>query len=168
MGQQPWVFNGTLRDNVTLGHEHGDGLETRYAEAVRCAQLDADIEMLPGGDATEIGERGINLSGGQKTRVCLARAIFSDADVFLMDDPLSAVDVHVGRKIVEETITGILKSKTRLITTHQLQFLHVADRIVVRFVLSLVIYRARCCHWRSSTNSRILPHAYANKYPAGS
>lgn len=94
--------------------------EKRYQQVVAACALKPDIEMLPGGDQTEIGEKGINLSGGQKQRVSLARAVYNDADVYLMDDPLSAVDSHVGKHIFEEVIGpgGILDKKTRVLVTH--------------------------------------------------
>jgi len=89
------------------------------------------LEMLSGQDLTEIGEKGINLSGGQRQRVSLARGVYNDADIFLFDDPLSAVDAHVGKKIFEECINGHLKGKTRIFVTHQLQFLPKGDNIIV-------------------------------------
>lgn len=86
--------------------------------------------MLPHGDLTEIGERGITVSGGQKQRLNIARAIYFDADIVLMDDPLSAVDAHVGRHIMDNAICGLLKDKCRILATHQLHVLHRADRVV--------------------------------------
>lgn len=97
--------------------------------ANRCA-LQADLDMLPHGDETEIGERGINISGGQKQRLNIARAIYFDADVVLMDDPLSAVDAHVGRHIFDNAILGLLKDKCRILATHQLWVLQRCDRII--------------------------------------
>lgn len=92
-----------------------------------------DIAMLPGGDQTEIGEKGINLSGGQKQRVALARAVYSQADIYLLDDPLSAVDSHVGKHIFEKVIgpNGILASKSRLLVTHGISYLPWVDNICV-------------------------------------
>ena len=87
--------------------------------------------MLPAGDRTEIGEKGINLSGGQKARVSLARAVYQDADDYILDDPLSAVDGHVSRHIFDECITGYLAGKTRLLVTHQIQYLPRCDVVVV-------------------------------------
>src|SRR5690242_18714334 len=84
-----------------------------------CA-LQPDLDMLPNGDNTEIGERGITISGGQKQRLNIARAIYFDADIVLMDDPLSAVDAHVGRHIFDNAILGLLKDKCRILATHQL------------------------------------------------
>jgi len=89
------------------------------------------IQVLPGGVLTEIGEKGINLSGGQKARVALARAIYRDADVYLLDDPLSAVDAHVGQHIFTECILGALKDKTRVLVTHQVHLLHMCDLVLV-------------------------------------
>jgi len=91
--------------------------------------LEADLEMLPNGDATEIGERGINVSGGQKARINIARAAYNDADIMLLDDPLSAVDAHVGRQLLDQCICGLMAGKTRILVTHQLHVLPRADRI---------------------------------------
>lgn len=106
---------------------HTGSPSQRYARTIHACALTDDIKQLPGGDHCEIGERGINLSGGQKQRVNLARAVYSDADVYLMDDCLSAVDAHVGRHIFEECFKRMLAGKTRLIATHQLQYLPQAD-----------------------------------------
>lgn len=102
--------------NLYIFHEHFD-----------------DIFFCSGGDSTEIGEKGINLSGGQKQRVSLARAVYNDADVYFLDDPLSAVDAHVGKHIFENVIgpTGILASKTRLLVTHGITYLPNVDNIYV-------------------------------------
>lgn len=100
---------------------------------VRACQLEHDIEMLPNGVDTEIGEKGINLSGGQKARVSLARAVYSDADVLLLDDPLSAVDAHVGKALLERCLLndGPLAGKTRILVTHALHVLPQTDYIYV-------------------------------------
>jgi ATP-binding cassette subfamily C (CFTR/MRP) protein 4 len=89
------------------------------------------MQILPAGAETEIGERGINLSGGQKARVQLARAVYCGADIFLLDDPLSAVDTHVARRLMDECLLGVLKDTTRVLVTHQIQFLSHADKIIV-------------------------------------
>lgn len=125
--QSPWIQNATLRDNVLFGLPFD---ETKYWNAIRCAALERDLEILPDGDATEIGERGITLSGGQKARVSLARAVYADTDVVLLDDPLSAVDANVGRHLFEKCITGVLVSKTRILVTHQIHVLPGCDRII--------------------------------------
>ena len=89
------------------------------------------METLPAGDATEIGEKGINLSGGQKARISLARAVYANVDIVLMDDPISALDANVRKKIFQQVFQGMLKEKTRVLVTHAVDFLHLADRIVV-------------------------------------
>ena len=128
--QVPWVFNGTVRDNILFGAPYD---ATRYAAVVYACALEPDFELLPAGDASEIGERGINLSGGQRARVGLARAVYSDAPILLLDDPLSAVDVHVGRHLWSACIHGFLRAahRTVVLVTHQLQYLREADQVVV-------------------------------------
>ncbi|EFJ52174.1 ABC transporter [Volvox carteri f. nagariensis] len=105
--------------------------EDAYAATLQACALVTDLELLPAGDASEIGEKGINLSGGQKHRVALARATYAAADIYLLDDPLSAVDAHVGRHLFEECICGLLEDRTRVLVTHQLQYLPSADLVVV-------------------------------------
>lgn len=119
-----------LQDNILFGREFDKSFYELVLEA--CA-LTQDIQMLPGGDQTEIGEKGINLSGGQKQRVSLARAVYSKADIYLLDDPLSAVDSHVGKHIFEHVIgpKGILAGKTRLLVTHGITYLPSVDNILV-------------------------------------
>ncbi|XP_048236908.1 multidrug resistance-associated protein 1-like isoform X1 [Haliotis rufescens] len=128
--QEAWIQNATLRDNITFGQEHH---EKKYKKIVEACALTSDLEILPGKDMIEIGEKGINLSGGQKQRVSLARAIYSDADIYLMDDPLSAVDSHVGKHIFQEVVghKGILRNKTRLLVTHGVHWLPMTDMVVV-------------------------------------
>ncbi|XP_031432945.1 multidrug resistance-associated protein 1-like [Clupea harengus] len=128
--QQAWIQNATLRDNIIFGQEKKDMWYHRVVEA--CALI-PDLEILPARDATEIGEKGLNLSGGQKQRVSLARAVYRRADVYLLDDPLSAVDAHVGQHIFERVIgpRGVLKNKTRVLVTHGLSFLPQVDLILV-------------------------------------
>ena len=107
--------------------------EAKYSNVVEACALEADLEILSAGDETEIGEKGINLSGGQKQRVSLARAVYSDADIFLLDDPLSAVDSHVGKHIFEKVLgsDGLLSGKTRVLVTHSLTYLPCTDKIIV-------------------------------------
>uniref|UniRef100_A0A4W4G689 ABC-type glutathione-S-conjugate transporter n=1 Tax=Electrophorus electricus TaxID=8005 RepID=A0A4W4G689_ELEEL len=128
--QQAWIQNTTLRENIVFGQERRESWYHRVLEA--CALL-PDLDVLPGGDATEIGEKGLNLSGGQKQRVSLARAVYRTADVYLLDDPLSAVDPHVGQHIFHKVIgpKGILRDKTRVLVTHALSFLPQVDLILV-------------------------------------
>ncbi|KAK6080243.1 ABC transporter [Seiridium cupressi] len=125
--QYAWIQNATLRDNITFGKEMDRGW---YKEVIDACALQPDLEMLPDGDATEIGERGITISGGQKQRLNIARAIYFDADIVIMDDPLSAVDAHVGRHIFDNAILGLLKDKCRILATHQLWVLNRCDRII--------------------------------------
>ncbi|CAH1274296.1 ABCC1 [Branchiostoma lanceolatum] len=128
--QQAWIQNATLRDNILFGKHLNN---CQYKEVLEACALGPDLEMLPGGDLTEIGEKGINLSGGQKQRVSLARAVYSDSSVYYLDDPLSAVDSHVGKHIFDHVIgpNGILKGKTRLLVTHGISFLPQCDQIMV-------------------------------------
>ena len=115
--QVPWIQNQSIRENILFGYEFD---KERYEEAVRLCELERDLEQLPGGDLTEIGERGINISGGQKARVSLARAVYSDADIMLMDDPLSALDANVRKKIFLNCLLEKFKNKTRILVTHAL------------------------------------------------
>ncbi|KAM8798712.1 multidrug resistance-associated protein 1 isoform 1-T1 [Eudromia elegans] len=128
--QQAWVQNATLEDNIIFGREKN---ENRYKRVVEACALLPDIEILPSGDRTEIGEKGVNLSGGQKQRVSLARAVYCNTDIYLFDDPLSAVDAHVGKHIFEKVIgpKGILKNKTRVLVTHAVNYLPQMDTILV-------------------------------------
>ena len=120
------IQNFSLKNNITFGKEF---IEQKYRRVIKSCALEQDLKILPNGDETEIGEKGINLSGGQKQRVSLARAVYYDADIIFLDDPLSAVDAHVGKYIFEECICGLLKGRTRVLVTHQLHFLPEVDYI---------------------------------------
>uniref|UniRef100_A0A8C7NBR0 Canalicular multispecific organic anion transporter 2-like n=1 Tax=Oncorhynchus kisutch TaxID=8019 RepID=A0A8C7NBR0_ONCKI len=128
--QQAWIQNATLRDNILFGKAYN---EHKYRCCLDACALTQDLEVLPGGDLTEIGEKGINLSGGQRQRVSLARALYNEADVYLLDDPLSAVDAHVAKHIFDQVIgpEGALQGKTRILVTHGISFLPQVDNIVV-------------------------------------
>lgn len=128
--QQAWIQNATLRENILFGKAFN---QKKYDQVIECCALRPDLEMLPGGDNTEIGEKGINLSGGQKQRVALARAVYADADIYLFDDPLSAVDAHVGKHIFEKVIgpDGMLVGRSRLLVTHGISFLPFVEEIFV-------------------------------------
>ncbi|XP_028435648.1 multidrug resistance-associated protein 1 [Perca flavescens] len=128
--QQAWIQNASLTNNILFGEERTESWYQRVLEA--CALL-PDLDILPAGDATEIGEKGLNLSGGQRQRVSLARAVYRKSDVYLLDDPLSAVDAHVGQHIFDRVIgpRGLLKDKTRVLVTHGLSFLSKADLVLV-------------------------------------
>ena len=122
--------NATLKNNILFGKPYD---ENRYQEIIDACALRPDLDILPGGDETEIGEKGINLSGGQKQRVSLARAVYSQSDLLLLDDPLSAVDAHVGKHIFQNVIgpEGILKKETRVLVTHGIGYLPQVDDIIV-------------------------------------
>ncbi|XP_063238702.1 ATP-binding cassette sub-family C member 5-like isoform X1 [Bacillus rossius redtenbacheri] len=128
VSQEPWILNATLKDNILFGEKFR---AKRYYDVLYSCCLTEDINSLPGGDETEIGERGINLSGGQKQRVCLARAVYANRDIYFLDDPLSAVDAHVGVHLFEKCIRTALKEKTVVFVTHQVQFLKHCDEIYV-------------------------------------
>ena len=127
VSQQPWVFSGTVQDNILFGKTFDSH---KYRKTLEACDLDKDLERLPYGDMTRVGERGIVLSGGQRARVELARAVYSDADIYLLDDPLSAVDSNVGQHIFHNCINTLLNGKTRLMITHNLQLLNEAKNIV--------------------------------------
>jgi ATP-binding cassette subfamily C (CFTR/MRP) protein 1 len=126
--QRPWILNDSIQGNILFGKPYD---EERFDLALYAANLEDDIKVLEGGINTQIGERGINLSGGQKARVALARAIYQDADIYLLDDPLSAVDAHVGQFLFQECITSTLAGKTRLLVTHHVHYLPKCDKIIM-------------------------------------
>ncbi|XP_053403768.1 ATP-binding cassette sub-family C member 5-like [Mercenaria mercenaria] len=125
--QQAWVMNTTVRENILFGEPYDPD---RYAAVVESCALLQDFSDFVDGDQIEIGERGINLSGGQKQRISLARAVYSNKDIYLLDDPLSAVDIHIGSHIFSECILKQLKGKTVLFVTHQLQYLSNCDQVI--------------------------------------
>ncbi|XP_042196500.1 multidrug resistance-associated protein 5 isoform X2 [Callorhinchus milii] len=125
--QQAWIFNKSLRDNILFGKVYE---EERYNTVLEACCLTSDIASLPYGDMTEIGEQGTNLSGGQRQRISLARALYSDRNILLLDDPLSAVDAHVGAHMFSHAIKEGMKGKTVLFVTHQLQYLEDCDEVL--------------------------------------
>ncbi|XP_054985696.1 ATP-binding cassette sub-family C member 5 isoform X2 [Sorex araneus] len=127
VAQQAWILNATLRDNILFGKEYD---EERYNSVLNSCCLRPDLAILPHSDLTEIGERGANLSGGQRQRISLARALYSDRDIYILDDPLSALDAHVGNHIFNSAIQKHLKTKTVLFVTHQLQYLADCDEVI--------------------------------------
>ncbi|XP_020591769.1 LOW QUALITY PROTEIN: ABC transporter C family member 3-like [Phalaenopsis equestris] len=128
VAQSPWIQSGKIQDNILFGKEMDS---EKYNNVLEACSLKKDLEILPFGDQTIIGERGINLSGGQKQRVQIARALYQDADIFLFDDPFSAVDAHTGSHLFKECLLGVLASKTIVYVTHQVEFLPTADLILV-------------------------------------
>lgn len=126
--QTAWILNATIEQNITFGMPMD---QERYRRVIRACQLEHDLEILDSGDQTMIGERGINLSGGQKQRVSVARAAYSDKDIIILDDPMSALDPEVGGALFRECILGELKRKTRILVTHSMDILRQCDRILV-------------------------------------
>jgi ATP-binding cassette subfamily C (CFTR/MRP) protein 4 len=126
--QEPWIFAGTIRQNILFGQEFDS---EKYTKVVKITALDYDLSLFSYGDATLVGEKGVMLSGGQKARINLARAIYKDADIYVLDDPFSAVDIHVTKQILNECIHSYLKGKCVVLVTHQLQYLQNVDKIYV-------------------------------------
>lgn len=120
--------NATIRENICFGRPFE---EERYWKAIRNSCLLPDLAMLPNGDFTEVGERGISLSGGQKQRINICRAVYWNADIQIFDDPLSALDAHVGKKVFEDVLKEGLKGRTRILVTHTLHFLGMVDYVYV-------------------------------------
>jgi ATP-binding cassette, subfamily C (CFTR/MRP), member 1 len=128
VAQQPWIMNASVKENMLFGHRYDPEF---YEKTVDACALVEDFKALPDGDSTEVGEKGISLSGGQKARLALARAVYARADVYFLDDPLSAVDQHVGRHLIDNVLgpQGLLKTKTRVLATNQISVLAQADAI---------------------------------------
>jgi ABC-type multidrug transport system fused ATPase/permease subunit len=161
VSQTSWIQSGTIRDNILFGKPMD---QTRYEKAIKACALDKDINSFDHGDLTEIGQRGINMSGGQKQRIQLARAVYNNADIYLLDDPFSAVDVHTAaclfnvRKAssqswkleinslvfitfysfqkmkMQDCVMAALEKKTVILVTHQVEFLSNVDQILVKFL----------------------------------
>ncbi|KAI5605005.1 hypothetical protein BDE02_01G322600 [Populus trichocarpa] len=128
VAQSPWIQSGKIEENILFGKDMD---RERYERVLEACSLKKDLEILSFGDQTVIGERGINLSGGQKQRIQIARALYQDADIYLFDDPFSAVDAHTGSHLFKEALLGLLNSKTVIYVTHQVEFLPAADLILV-------------------------------------
>ncbi|KAH8290983.1 hypothetical protein KR054_007655 [Drosophila jambulina] len=126
--QQPWVFQGSIRENILFVEPYE---EHRYRAVVHACQLERDLELLPRGDATVVGERGISLSGGQKARIALARACYRQADIYLFDDPLAAVDAQVGKLLMDKCFHRLLAGKMRILITHHVQLLKSVDHLLL-------------------------------------
>ncbi|KPI93323.1 Multidrug resistance-associated protein 4 [Papilio xuthus] len=126
--QESWLFPASVRDNILFGLPYD---ARKYKEVCRVCSLVQDFKQFPFGDQSLVGERGVSLSGGQRARINLARAVYREADIYLLDDPLSAVDANVGRQLFDECINGYLRDSTRILVTHQIHFLKAADYIVV-------------------------------------
>ncbi|KAJ4822884.1 Canalicular multispecific organic anion transporter 2 [Turnera subulata] len=128
VAQSPWIQSGKIEENILFGQQMD---REKYERVLEACSLKKDLEILSFGDQTVIGERGINLSGGQKQRIQIARALYQDADIYLFDDPFSAVDAHTGSHLFKEVLLGLLSSKTVVYVTHQVEFLPAADLILV-------------------------------------
>nr|QLH55672.1 mutant ABCC2_R1 protein [Plutella xylostella] len=126
--QESWLFSATVRDNILFGLPYDS---KKYKKVCDACCLQPDFKQFPYGDLSLVGERGVSLSGGQRARINLARAVYRDADIYIFDDPLSAVDANVGRQLFEGCINGYLRGRTRVLVTHQIHFLKAADYIVI-------------------------------------
>lgn len=127
--QVPFIFSGSIRDNITFGLIHN---EKKYNNVLNACALNEDFNFFPDGDLTEIGEKGVTLSGGQKIRICLARSLYANADIYLLDDPFSCVDSKVARNIFDKIFKeGFLKDKTVILVTHHLEFINQMDKIIL-------------------------------------
>ncbi|XP_014299326.1 ATP-binding cassette sub-family C member 4 isoform X1 [Microplitis demolitor] len=128
VAQEAWVFGSSVRQNIIFGQPYD---RQRYQKVVKACALLSDFKQFPQGDQTIVGERGSSLSGGQKARINLARAVYRHVDIYILDDPLSAVDTHVGKHLFEECIQYYLAGKTRILATHQLQYIKSVDGILL-------------------------------------
>ncbi|KAK2997380.1 hypothetical protein RJ639_025805 [Escallonia herrerae] len=128
VSQSSWIQSGTIRDNILSGKPME---RTKYEKAIKVCALDKDIDSFPHGELTEIGQRGLNMSGGQKQRIQLVRAVYNDADIYLLDDPFSAVDAHTAATLFNDCVMAALEEKTVILVTHQMEFLSAVDKILV-------------------------------------
>jgi ATP-binding cassette subfamily C (CFTR/MRP) protein 4 len=126
--QEPVLFSASIKDNIVFGGSYNEG---RYQRALADSCLEADIRLFPNRDSTLVGERGVTLSGGQKARLALARALYADPDIFLFDDPISAVDAKVAKKIFSNVVEKHRGSKTIILVTHQISYLFKCDRVII-------------------------------------
>ncbi|XP_032851218.2 ATP-binding cassette sub-family C member 10 isoform X1 [Tyto alba] len=126
--QEPWIQFTTVRENILFGRDYDARL---YEEVVEACALSEDLNILPAGDQTEVGENGVTLSGGQKARIALARAVYQEKEIYLLDDPLAAVDADVANHLMRKCILGVLKHKTRILCTHRTEFLEKADVLLL-------------------------------------
>ena len=118
----------SIKENVLFGAEF---IKSKYDDSIRRSCLEADLELFENGDQTMVGEKGVTLSGGQRARLALARALYADADIYLLDDPISAVDSKVAKKIYENVILGFKGKKTIVLVTHQISYLWKCDKVLI-------------------------------------
>lgn len=163
VSQTAWIQTGTIKDNILFG-SHMDG--QRYRETLERCSLVKDFELLPYGDLTEIGERGVNLSGGQKQRIQLARALYQNADIYILDDPFSAVDAHTATSLFNEYVMEALSEKAVLLVTHQVDFLPAFDCVLL--MSDGEILQAAPYHQLLSSSQEFLDLVNAHKETAGS
>ncbi|XP_058750626.1 ABC transporter C family member 10-like isoform X1 [Vicia villosa] len=163
VSQAAWIQIGTIRENILFGSKLDD---QRYQETLERSSLVKDLELFPYGDLTEIGERGVNLSGGQKQRIQLARALYQNADIYLLDDPFSAVDAHTAKKLINEYIMEGLQGKTVLLVTHQVDFLPAFDSVLL--MADGVILQAGPYHQLLNSSPEFLGLVNAHKETTGS
>lgn len=157
--QEPWLFVGSVRDNIVFVEDFD---ELRYNKVVEVCALERDFKLLPHGDKTIVGEQGSSLSGGQKARVNLARAIYKQSDIYLLDDPLSAVDTHVGKHIFEKCINEFLADKICVLVTHQLQYLTDVSHVLL---MNKGTVEAHGPFWTlEKLNKEPLMHAQGGRY----
>ena len=128
VSQTPWIQNDTVRNNVLF---YKPMTESKYNEVISLCELTDDLKALINGDATQIGEKGVTLSGGQKMRIALARGLYANSNIYLLDDPFAALDANVGKSVMSKCIKERLHGKTRILITHSLQYLNYAEQIVL-------------------------------------
>ncbi|VVC32363.1 Hypothetical protein CINCED_3A001687 [Cinara cedri] len=133
--QEPWLFNGSIKQNIIFSSSLD---KERYLQVIKVCALESDLLKLPYGDRTIVGERGVSLSGGQRARINLARAVYKKADIYILDDPLTAVDACVGKHLFNKCINGYLKEKICILVTHQIQYLKRVEKIVLMENASIV------------------------------
>ncbi|KAK3219737.1 hypothetical protein Dsin_013707 [Dipteronia sinensis] len=163
VSQTAWIQTGSIRENILFGSPMDSH---RYQETIERCSLAKDLELLPFGDQTEIGERGVNLSGGQKQRIQLARALYQNADIYLLDDPFSAVDAHTATSLFNEYVMGALSGKAVLLVTHQVDFLPAFDAVLL--MSDGEILRAAPYHQLLASSTEFLDLVNAHKETAGS
>ncbi|KAF7405702.1 hypothetical protein HZH68_005071 [Vespula germanica] len=139
--QNPWLQCGTIRENILFGKTYD---HNKYKSVLKACALFDDINSLPKRDLTAVGEAGNTLSGGQKTRISLARAIYADKDIYLLDDVLATLDTNVAAHVFQHVILGLLKNKTRILCTHQTQYLIHAD-VVIEMLNGKIIKKGKPC-----------------------
>ncbi|CAL5367442.1 unnamed protein product [Camellia sinensis] len=163
VSQSAWIQTGTIRENILFGSALDN---QRYQDTLEKCSLVKDLELLPHGDLTEIGERGVNLSGGQKQRIQLARALYQDADIYLLDDPFSAVDAHTATSLFNEYVMEALSGKTVLLVTHQVDFLPAFNSVLL--MLDGEILHAAPYHELLASSQEFQDLVNAHKETAGS